>query len=202
MGIKGKKKGQKLPRHHSDKFTLAFIEQYDNDPYHQSILAEIGTRLEVDGYFRKDEVVHDAGAAIMKDSIRWDVLELMVEDNWNESLTPLSERFWSRKVRDKAKKTFKRVTTTDDWRRDNAHKCLAGSGPAKTVGYCKLTHEGGLFTVRKLQHDVNRATGVGKVVNKRLDECGEKDVMPASDYKRLKKATGCMADDILLEDKS
>ena len=201
-GVKGRRNGETLPRHPSGKFTEAFLDQYREDRYHQNILAEIGLALSNEdgpGYFRKDEILKKAGVLVdFANAIRWDVLELLVEDSWGESLTPLSEKFWSRKHRTK-NGSFGRKSTTEEWRQSHAHECLAGCGPAKTVGYCKLTYSEGKFSLQRMKLDRLKVVGQADHYRKRRDSLADTDTINASQYKRLLEADRGFNADLLLE---
>ena len=192
-GLKGRKNGENLPRHHSGKFTEAFLDQYREDPYHQSVLLHIGMALCEDsggpGYFRKDEIIKAAGVCVMADSIRWDILELFVEDEWGESLTPLSQKFWTRKHRTKSGK-FQHRATTEEWKQTHAHECLAGVGPAKTVGYCKMTYSDGKFSVQRMVLDRKRLVGQQKHYTKRRDDACRHSILSPEQYRLLLGADG------------
>lgn len=202
-GVKGRKNGENLPRHPSGKFTEAFLDQYRDDPYHQNILAEIGEALSEDGhgYFRKDEIIKSAGAGVMADSIRWDIIELLVEDYWGESLTPLSQKFWSRKHRTKSG-SYQVRATTEEWRQTHAQECLAGVGPAKTVGYCKLSYSDGRFTLKRMLVDRGRAAGQLDFYSKRRDDMADNGVLKPANYKKLLRADGDMKEAPKLKYKS
>lgn len=103
-------------------------------------------RLEDHGVFNKDEVLGHTGLMEISDSIRWDYIRKMIEDEFDTELIPLALSYFKRhSKKNEVKEPAKYIAT--------------GHGK-RTVGFANGTQEHGHFLVHRMKLKENVAKGV------------------------------------------
>ena len=137
--------------------------------------------LTLDGYFCKDEVIEKTKMGTMEDSIRWDYIKKMIEDEYGAyELIPLAASFWkempkNRRVKDENGSTNNEtvwLSPTEQKERwintklKNPVKYLATGHGKKTAGFGLVCSANGSMVIRALEQKAKVANGVREAARK------------------------------------
>jgi len=142
-------------------------------PIHQLVVSVATDFLLEKNYFSKREVIKKTGFSAIQDSIRWDYIAKMIEEEGGDvALVPVVPRFWN---------------NTEEQRQDEYHaqKCLAGGHGKKTEGYALICEGNRELMVAKLSRRRNIANGVGQAFRHYADELIKRDLLVEPENRKL-----------------
>ena len=142
-------------------------------PVHQMVASAATDCLLEKNYFSKDEVIAESGFHAVQDSVRWDYIARMIEEEGGDiALIPVVKRFWN---------------NNEEQRKDEYHaqKCLAGGHGKKTAGYAMVCEGTRSLVIAKLSRRRNIANGVGKAFRVYADSLVKRDLLENHDQCRL-----------------
>jgi len=148
-------------------------------PMHSAIRDAALELLGTSGVFRKDRVVKTASADAVADSINWDFIRRMIEEEYGEySLMPLAESFWKAKPSKRSPQPVLdpdtgepldhegQIAAFEEEKRLNPGKFLASGYGKKTAGFGLVSSQNGSITLQYLDRKVKAKEGVEKASRK------------------------------------
>jgi hypothetical protein len=95
--------------------------------------------LSKDGFFSKEEVLRVTGYALFEESVYWDHIRRMIEEQHKTDLMPLAQAFFNRKRKDPTPI-------------ENPGRYMAGGTGKKTAGFAIVSEDNGSFVRWSLEH--------------------------------------------------
>lgn len=142
------------------------MTQAQKSPVYIAIKDTMTDRLSVAGYFEKTEVLEATGFATVADSIRWDYLRQMIENEHHTELIPLSAQFFQKTLLIDGKRRHLGGTRRREYELLFPEKFVASGHGKRTAGFAIASQENGHFLVRVLYRKQGQARGMVKSANR------------------------------------
>ena len=138
-------------------------------PIHKAIRDRCAEKLEMNGFFRKSDILNELDFSCVSDSIRWDYLREFIETDQGCQLIPLAEPFFKRHKHTDVPATY-----------------VAIGRSKKAVGYASVTDVNGALAIRLLQHKKAVANGSTAALNKYVASLHDKHLIEEEHLPLLK----------------
>jgi hypothetical protein len=130
---------------------------------HEEIVHAATDRLTTVGSFSKDEVLMATGFLMMVDSIRWDYVKRIIEEDYKTELIPLAARAF-RRANQEERKQYPELKTPRQWQTTFPEKFIASGHGKKTYGFAIATKDNAMYVIKLLEIKKGRAEGARKAL--------------------------------------
>lgn len=129
-------------------------------PIHNAVALEAAAMLEASGYFAKQSVVDNLNYAAVEESIRWDYIRRMIDEDWKQEISPITLA-GIREAKRGGELTGRHI---------------AGGNGRKTYGYASIVEKNHKLVIARIQNKMAIARGVANGAGEYAQKAESKDI--------------------------
>ncbi len=129
-------------------------------PIHNAVALEAAAMLEASGYFAKQSVLDNLNYAAVEESIRWDYVRRMIDEDWEQEISPITQA-GIREAKRGGELTGRHI---------------AGGNGRKTYGYASIVEKNRKLVIARIEKKMAVSKGLANGAGKYAKKAYSKDV--------------------------